>query len=101
MQPFHVLILPGKEPVLRKGAPKPVSITQEIRQGRKTVTKVVGVEQYDIDVVELCKELTKLCASSATRKCIFSPPFIYRDIVSESWVVRRCAPWFKSQESST
>lgn len=66
MQPFHIIRLPGKEPVLRKGQPKPVEITQEVRQGRKTVTKVTGVEGFGLDVEELSKELTKLCASSAT-----------------------------------
>lgn len=66
MQPFHSIKLPGKEAVLRKGQPKPVEITQEIRQGRKTVTKVTGVEGFGLDIDELSKELTKLCASSAT-----------------------------------
>ncbi|KAI9489297.1 hypothetical protein BDB00DRAFT_981244 [Zychaea mexicana] len=66
MQPFHYVTLPGKEPVLRKGTPTPIQVTQEIRQGRKTMTKLVGVERFDLDVVDLCKELTKLCASSAT-----------------------------------
>ncbi|KAG0177515.1 hypothetical protein DFQ29_004745 [Apophysomyces sp. BC1021] len=70
MQAFHTLALPGKEPVLRKGKPKPVEVTQEIRQGRKTVTKVTGVEGFGLDVEEICKELTKLCASSATHNPI-------------------------------
>ncbi|RCI04594.1 hypothetical protein CU098_011374 [Rhizopus stolonifer] len=64
MQPFHTIKLPGKEAVLRKGSPKPVEITQEIRQGRKTVTKVTGVEGFGLDVDELAKELTKLCANN-------------------------------------
>ncbi|KAI9323122.1 hypothetical protein BX666DRAFT_1883530 [Dichotomocladium elegans] len=66
MQPFHLLTMPGKEPELRKGNPKPIMVTQEFRMGRKTVTKVVGLEQYDVDVNDMCKDLTKLCASSAT-----------------------------------
>ncbi|KAI8145920.1 hypothetical protein BJV82DRAFT_602744 [Fennellomyces sp. T-0311] len=66
MQPFHIITLPGKEPELRKGAPAPIQVTQEVRQGRKTITKMVGVERFDLDVADLCKELTKLCASSAT-----------------------------------
>lgn len=68
MQRFHILVWPGKEPVLRKGSPKPITITQEVRQGRKTITKVTGMEHFDLSVDGLCKELTKLCASSATRK---------------------------------
>ncbi|KAG1472283.1 hypothetical protein G6F56_001634 [Rhizopus delemar] len=67
MQPFHTLLLPGqKEPVLRKGHPKPVEIVQEIRQGRKTVTKVTGVEAFNLDIEDLIKDFTKLCASSVT-----------------------------------
>ncbi|KAI7906394.1 uncharacterized protein BX663DRAFT_427508 [Cokeromyces recurvatus] len=66
MQPFHLMTLPGKEPVLRKGYPKPIEITQEIRQGRKTITKITGVEGFGLDIEELAKELTRLCASSAT-----------------------------------
>lgn len=77
MQPFHTIKLPGKEAVLRKGQPKPVEITQEIRQGRKTITKVTGVEGFGLDVEELSKELTKLCASSAT--CMF---FIYAILIN-------------------
>jgi translation initiation factor 2D len=68
MQPFHSIKLPGKEEVLRKGQPKPVEITQEIRQGRKTVTKITGVEGFGLEIEELTKELTKLCASSTTCK---------------------------------
>ncbi|KAF7727001.1 hypothetical protein EC973_008114 [Apophysomyces ossiformis] len=70
MQPFHMLTLPGKESVLCKGKPKAVEITQEIRQGRKTVTRVTGMEGFGLDVEELCRELTKLCASSATHNPI-------------------------------
>ncbi|KAI7867020.1 hypothetical protein BDF14DRAFT_1882133 [Spinellus fusiger] len=66
MTPFHRLVLPGKGPSMQKGHPKQVEITKEIRQGRKTVTKLTGVEHYGLDVEDLCKELTRLCASSAT-----------------------------------
>ncbi|KAI8989353.1 hypothetical protein BDB01DRAFT_718788 [Pilobolus umbonatus] len=66
MQPFHTVKLPGKEPVFRKGSPKAIEITQEVRQGRKTVTKVTGVEGFGLEVEEIAKELTRLCASSAT-----------------------------------
>ncbi|KAL9558325.1 hypothetical protein MBANPS3_000948 [Mucor bainieri] len=66
MQPFHAVKLPGKEAVLKKGACKPIEVVQEVRQGRKTITKVTGVEGFGLDVDELSKELTRLCASSAT-----------------------------------
>jgi translation initiation factor 2D len=68
MQPFHLVTLPGKDPILKKGAPKTIEVLQEIRQGRKTVTKLTGMESFGLEIDDLCKELTKLCASSATRK---------------------------------
>lgn len=69
MQPFHTILLPGqKDPLLRKGHPKSIEIVQEIRQGRKTVTKVTGVEAFGLEIEELVKDFTKLCASSVTCK---------------------------------
>jgi translation initiation factor 1 (eIF-1/SUI1) len=95
MQPFHTIQLPEqKEPILRKGHPKPVEIVQEIRQGRKTVTKVTGVEAFGLDVDELVKEFTKLCASSVTCKdFFFSLSFFFTHF--------RCScpySWCQSQE---
>ncbi|KAI8340097.1 hypothetical protein BC941DRAFT_419368 [Chlamydoabsidia padenii] len=67
MQPFHLVTLPGKDPILKKGAPKAIEVTQGILQGRgKTVTKLTGMEFFGLEIDDLCKELTKLCASSAT-----------------------------------
>jgi translation initiation factor 2D len=84
MQPFHTIKLPGKEAVLRKGQPKPVEITQEVRQGRKTITKVTGVEGFGLDVDELSKELTRLCASSATCKFIMCMSFAFFFFLTQS-----------------
>ncbi|KAL0075733.1 hypothetical protein J3Q64DRAFT_1769015 [Phycomyces blakesleeanus] len=70
MAPFHSIAFPGKNPTVHKGNPKPIEITQEIRQGRKTVTKLAGFEGFGLDMDELCKELTKLCASSVTHNPI-------------------------------
>jgi translation initiation factor 2D len=44
----------------------PVQIVVETRQGRKAVTLVSHVEQFDIDPDSLAKQLQKLCASSTT-----------------------------------
>ncbi|ORX50552.1 hypothetical protein DM01DRAFT_1096375 [Hesseltinella vesiculosa] len=70
LQPFHNVIVPNKEGVMKKGAPKSIEIVQEVRQGRKTMTKVSGMETFGVDIDDLCKELTKLCASSATSNAI-------------------------------
>ncbi|KAJ3212823.1 Eukaryotic translation initiation factor 2D [Dinochytrium kinnereticum] len=66
LSPFHRIAIPGLEAVIRKGTPKPINITVEIRQGRKTVTRITGVETYGIDPEILASELKVLCASSTT-----------------------------------
>jgi len=66
MQRMHMIALPGQEPILRDGSPRNVLITLETRQGRKTMTKVTGVEWYGLSVDEVCKDLTRRCASSVT-----------------------------------
>ncbi|KNC96131.1 uncharacterized protein SPPG_08518 [Spizellomyces punctatus DAOM BR117] len=66
MQPYHELHLPGREPEIRKGTLKPIQITVEQRQGRKTVTKVVGIERFGIDPEQLAGWLKVRCASSTS-----------------------------------
>lgn len=96
MQPFHTLTLPGQEPILRKGNAKPVVVTQEIRQNNKTVTKIVGVENFFIDPNEVCKALTKLCASSATCKYMSLSFAIVN--CAEIYPSSQCTPWFKPKK---
>ncbi|TPX63855.1 hypothetical protein SpCBS45565_g06320 [Spizellomyces sp. 'palustris'] len=66
MQPYHELHLPNREPEIRKGTVKPIQITVEQRQGRKTVTKVVGIERFGIDPEQLAGSLKVRCASSTS-----------------------------------
>ncbi|KAJ3165813.1 Eukaryotic translation initiation factor 2D [Irineochytrium annulatum] len=66
MSPFHELTLPDHDPVIKKGVPKPIQVIVELRQGRKHVTRVLGVEAYGIDPDELSSELKVRCASSTT-----------------------------------
>ncbi|KAG0034936.1 hypothetical protein BGZ82_005547 [Podila clonocystis] len=47
-----------------KGGVKSILITQEIRTGRKTITKVSGLEHFMIDVDGFGQEIQVLCASS-------------------------------------
>lgn len=79
MQRMHMIALPGQEPILRDGSPRNVLITQETRQGRKTMTKVTGVEWYGLSVDEVCKDLTRRCASSVTGTYAygFDPVFVF------------------------
>ncbi|KFK41565.1 hypothetical protein AALP_AA2G145500 [Arabis alpina] len=65
MQPNHVVIR-GGEPVVRKGAVKPVQIMTERRQGNKKVTKVSGMETFLIDPDSFGSELQKKMACSTS-----------------------------------
>lgn len=71
----HYIGYKGQEPRFVKGAVKSVQITQEIRTGRKTVTKVSGLEHFMIDVDAFGQEIQVLCASSVASK--YFPIFIF------------------------
>ncbi|KAF9296369.1 hypothetical protein BGZ88_012757 [Linnemannia elongata] len=60
----HYIGYKGQQPRFVKGAVKSIQITQEIRTGRKTVTKVSGLEHFMIDVDAFGQEIQVLCASS-------------------------------------
>ncbi|KAF9958119.1 hypothetical protein BGZ72_000863 [Mortierella alpina] len=60
----HYIGYKGQQPRFVKGGVKPIQITQEIRTGRKTVTKVSGLEHFMIDVDAFAHELQVLCAGS-------------------------------------
>ncbi|KAK9765591.1 hypothetical protein K7432_005952 [Basidiobolus ranarum] len=64
MHPYHLMETPGQEPVVKKGNVKPIQITIEARQGRKAVTKITGMEHFQVSVNDLAKQLQTLCASS-------------------------------------
>ncbi|KAF9283710.1 hypothetical protein BGZ68_005199 [Mortierella alpina] len=60
----HYIGYKGQQPRFVKGGVKPIHVTQEIRTGRKTVTKVSGLEHFMIDVDAFAHELQVLCAGS-------------------------------------
>ena len=64
----HYIGYKGQQPRFVKGGVKPIQITQEIRTGRKTVTKVSGLEHFMIDVDAFAHELQVLCAGSVASK---------------------------------
>ncbi|KAJ3185185.1 Eukaryotic translation initiation factor 2D [Geranomyces variabilis] len=66
MDPFHELRAPNKQPMLKKGAPQPITIILEQRQGRKCVTRISGFEQYAVDAQDLAAHLKVRCASSTS-----------------------------------
>ena len=65
---YHFIGHRGQQPQFVKGGVKPVLITQEIRTGRKTVTKVSGLEYFFIDVDTFGQEMQVICAGSVASK---------------------------------
>ncbi|KAG0285733.1 hypothetical protein BGZ96_010047, partial [Linnemannia gamsii] len=61
---YHYIGYKGQQQRFVKGAVKSIQITQEIRTGRKTVTKVSGLEHFMLDVDVFGQEIQVLCASS-------------------------------------
>ncbi|KAF8591696.1 hypothetical protein K439DRAFT_1401788 [Ramaria rubella] len=66
MQSWHEIIVDGKEPVIRKGHLKPISIVVKVRQGRKASTLVTGHETFFITSEFLGEELKRICATSTS-----------------------------------
>ncbi|KAJ8502998.1 hypothetical protein ONZ45_g11242 [Pleurotus djamor] len=64
MQDWYEITPDGKDPVLKKGSIKPISVTVKVRQGRKASTLVTGFEPFLLVAEDLADELRKVCASS-------------------------------------
>ncbi|KAK1072038.1 hypothetical protein LTR74_002868 [Friedmanniomyces endolithicus] len=65
----HAIVRNGTDPSTVKpksGGPPKIHITLETRSGNKTVTKVSGMEAYQINARLLADELRKTCASSTS-----------------------------------
>ncbi|KAG0045551.1 hypothetical protein BGZ83_009245 [Gryganskiella cystojenkinii] len=75
----------GQQPRFVKGGLKPILITQEIRTGRKTVTKVSGLEFFLIDVDTFGQEIQHLCASSVAITPLVgaSPKLNLREVMAQ------------------
>ncbi|KAG9217736.1 hypothetical protein CCMSSC00406_0003575 [Pleurotus cornucopiae] len=66
MQSWHEITPDGKDPILKKGALKPISVAVKIRQGRKAATLITGFEPFLLVAEDLADELRKLCASATS-----------------------------------
>lgn len=65
----HVVLQPGEDISSRtpkRGSPPKVQILLETRQGRKTVTRLTGLEAYFVEPSQLADELRNKCASSTS-----------------------------------
>ncbi|KAF4568396.1 hypothetical protein EYR40_010196 [Pleurotus pulmonarius] len=66
MQSWHEITPDGKDPILKKGGLKPISVTVKLRQGRKAATLITGFEPFLVVAEDLAEELRKLCASATS-----------------------------------
>ncbi|KAJ6476284.1 eukaryotic translation initiation factor SUI1 family protein [Mycena sanguinolenta] len=67
MQSWHEVTAPGKDPVVKKGALKPIQVVVKIRQGRKASTLVTGFEPFLVlSGDEMAEELRKICAGATS-----------------------------------
>ncbi|KAJ7079590.1 eukaryotic translation initiation factor SUI1 family protein [Mycena belliarum] len=69
MQSWYEVKVPssGKEPIIKKGALRPVQVAVKIRQGRKACTVVSGFEPFLVlSGDEMAEDLRKLCAGATS-----------------------------------
>ncbi|KAJ1822944.1 hypothetical protein LPJ56_000472 [Coemansia sp. RSA 2599] len=62
---YTQVVVPGKAPAAPKiGRPTAVEIVCEKKMGTKVLTRIAGLEAYEIDPAALAKDLKTMCASS-------------------------------------
>ncbi|KAG6374045.1 hypothetical protein JVT61DRAFT_4685 [Boletus reticuloceps] len=66
MQRWYEIQAEGKDPVLKKGQLKPISVVVKVRQGRKASTLVVGFEPFFLEGEEMADELRRICACATS-----------------------------------
>ncbi|KAF8438578.1 eukaryotic translation initiation factor SUI1 family protein [Boletus edulis BED1] len=66
MQRWYEIQAEGKDPVLKKGQLKPISVVVKVRQGRKANTLVVGFEPFFLEGEEMADELRRICACATS-----------------------------------
>ncbi|KAI9593236.1 hypothetical protein BDF19DRAFT_467372 [Syncephalis fuscata] len=64
MTQFHVIEVPGQDPIISKNAFSPVEIIVESRMGNKIVTRILGLETFSVNLKEIAKRLQIDCAGS-------------------------------------
>ncbi|KAG1774733.1 hypothetical protein EV702DRAFT_1280422 [Suillus placidus] len=66
MQSWYKICAEDRDPVLKKGQIKPISVVIKVRQGRKATTLITGFEPFFLEAVALAEELKTRCASSTS-----------------------------------
>lgn len=69
--PYYVVLKPtesASDPATKPkgGAPPRIQVVLDTRQGKKTVTRVSGVEPFGVDPKAMADELQRTCAGSAS-----------------------------------
>lgn len=64
LKPTESVSDPGIKP--KAGAPPKILVVLDTRQGKKTVTRVSGVEPFGVDPKAMADELQRTCAGSAS-----------------------------------
>ncbi|KAI6095827.1 hypothetical protein EDD16DRAFT_1778141 [Pisolithus croceorrhizus] len=64
MQNWYEIRAEGREPLLRKGQLKPISVVAKTRQGRRANTLISGFEPFLLEADEMAEELRRICAGS-------------------------------------
>ncbi|KAF8246636.1 hypothetical protein K440DRAFT_602077 [Wilcoxina mikolae CBS 423.85] len=63
---YKITTASGEKQKPKSGQAPKVQVVMEKRQGKKTVTRVFGLEPFGVDPKQLAEELQKVCAGSAT-----------------------------------
>ncbi|KIJ18160.1 hypothetical protein PAXINDRAFT_167424 [Paxillus involutus ATCC 200175] len=66
MQSWYEVRVEGRDPLLKKGQIKPISVIVKVRQGRKASTLVTGFEPFFLGGEEMAEELRRLCACATS-----------------------------------
>ncbi|KAJ6482936.1 eukaryotic translation initiation factor SUI1 family protein [Mycena vitilis] len=67
MQSWHEVRVPRQDPVVKKGALKPIQVVVKIRQGRKASTLISGFEPFLVlSGEEMAEDLRKICAGATS-----------------------------------
>ncbi|KAF7319522.1 Eukaryotic translation initiation factor SUI1 family protein [Mycena chlorophos] len=67
MQPWHEVRTPGKDPVVKKGALKPIQVVMKLRQGRRPSTLITGFEPFlVVSAEDMAEDLRKICAGATS-----------------------------------
>ncbi|KAI5999980.1 hypothetical protein EDD15DRAFT_2235943 [Pisolithus albus] len=64
MQNWYEIRAEGREPLLRKGELKPISVVAKTRQGRRANTLITGFEPFLLEAETMAEELRRICAGS-------------------------------------